>query len=439
MATTESHGRLEVIVPSLPAAALRGFIVGGGDHDTVGRAVARMFAVSYSALAGRRVSGFWGFFYGKVFSVDGLFFLSCGNSELRHSPEFLPPPEEIELRRLWHQGGELVSSEQKRLMVAQAQNTSPLVLNSGFYQPGTRRFTPDVTARLLRVNSPPYVRLRPSFARFSSTRSSSVRFSSVRFYFADLHLLLARPTKKVTDPSIVPVLPGPTPEQLLRADSEREKTRADAAEARADAAEARADASDIVVEQLQQRVSELYQEFIRSNETAAQTVAQTVAHKDRTIASTTAEWQGKLSGAQQGELRYSFDCCSPPCFKTPLLAYQKALQDVKDLNAVDASEHITRIRELEQAANASAAAHAADIDRINSDHTEERQTMVKKMNENMGDIVTEMTLAKSEAVKAGRQALVDQNQVLSKEVLRLRASEFRRNVDICVFWSLTSY
>lgn len=238
--------------------------------------------------------------------------------ERRHSPEFLPPPEEVELRRLWHQGGgelggELVSSEQKRLMVAQAQNTSPLVLNSGFYQLGTRRFTPDVTARLLRVSSPPYVRLRPSFARFSLVRFSFARFPFVRFYFADLHLLPACPTKKVTDPSIVPVLPGPTPEQLLRADSEREKTRADAAEARADAA-------DILVEQLQQRVSELYQEVIRLNDT----VAHTVAHKDRTIARTTAEWQGKLSGAQQGEcdillllfvtmLIYSFDCCLPPC------------------------------------------------------------------------------------------------------------------------------
>ena len=70
---------------------------------------------------------------------------------------------------------------------------------------------------------------------------------------------------------------------------------------------------------------------------------------------------------------------------------------------------------------------------------EAHDEVVKKMNENMGDVVTEMTLARAEAVKAAQdeasqqhQGLVHQNQVLSKEVLRLRESEFR-NVDSRAF------
>lgn len=108
---------------------------------------------------------------------------------------------------------------------------------------------------------------------------------------------------------------------------------------------------------------------------------------------------------------------------------------------MDASDHLGRIRELEQAANTSAATHAAEIDRINSNHADERQTALRKMQEthdevvnnmngNMADIVKDMTLARAEAVKAAqddasqqRQGLVYHNQVLSKEVLRLRASK----------------
>jgi major membrane immunogen (membrane-anchored lipoprotein) len=88
--------------------------------------------------------------------------------------------------------------------------------------------------------------------------------------------------------------------------------------------------------------------------------------------------------------------------------------------------------------------------RINSNHADERQAavqkmqeahdeVVQKMNGNMGDVVTEMTLSRAEAVKAAqdeasqrRQGLVHQNQVLSKEVLRLRECEFR-NVNIRAF------
>jgi hypothetical protein len=58
--------------------------------------------------------------------------------------------------------------------------------------------------------------------------------------------------------------------------------------------------------------------------------------------------------------------------------------------------------------------------------------VVKKMKGNMDEVFKEMTLSRAEAVKAAqdeasqrRQGLVHQNQVSSKEVLRLRESEFR--------------
>jgi hypothetical protein len=70
---------------------------------------------------------------------------------------------------------------------------------------------------------------------------------------------------------------------------------------------------------------------------------------------------------------------------------------------------------------------------------EAHDKVVKKMNGNMDEVFKEMTLSRAEAVKAAqdeasqrRQGLVHQNQVSSKEVLRLRESEFR-SVDICAF------
>jgi hypothetical protein len=54
---------------------------------------------------------------------------------------------------------------------------------------------------------------------------------------------------------------------------------------------ARADAAEILADQLQQRVSELYKEIISLN--------QTVAHKDNMIA----KWKGQSSGGQRRESR----------------------------------------------------------------------------------------------------------------------------------------